>query len=89
MGPFNGNSANYDEGRREGMTGIERDKNLMLVYAVEGYSQRHNLPEKDVISLFRKHGVNKLIRDHYNALHTQGLDEGISFAEDILSWKQN
>jgi hypothetical protein len=71
------------------MTETERDQNLMLVYAVEGYSQRHNLQEKDVISLFQKHGISNLIRKNYNALHTQDLDESISFAEDILSWKQN
>jgi len=67
----------------------EHDKNLMLVYAVEGYSQRYNLPEKDVIVLFRKYGINNLIRKNYNALHTQDFDESISFAEDILTWKQN
>ena len=71
------------------ITEIERDQNLMLVYAVEGYSQQHNIPEKDVILLFRKYGINNLLRENYNALHTQGLDEGISFAEDVLSWKQN
>jgi len=69
------------------MTGIERDQNLMLVYAVEGYSQRHNLSEKYVMSLFLKHGINYLIRKNYNTLHTQDLDEAISFAEDVLSWK--
>jgi hypothetical protein len=68
---------------------IERDQNLMLVYAVEGYSQRHNLLEKDVLALFQKHGISRLIRDNYNALHTQDLDESVSFAEDALSWKQN
>jgi len=67
----------------------EHDQNLMLVYAIEGYSQRHNLPEKDVVVLFQKHGINRLIRDNYNALHTQDLDESISFAEDILSWKKD
>ena len=71
------------------MTETERDQNLMLVYAVEGYSHRHNLSEKDVLSLFREHGISNLIRKNYDALHTQGLDESISFAEDILSWKQN
>jgi hypothetical protein len=71
------------------MTEVERDQNLMIVYAVEGYSQRHNMPEKDVLSLFRKHGINSLIRNHYNALHTQSFDESISFAEDVLSWKLN
>ena len=71
------------------MTETEREQNLMIVYAVEGYSQRHNLPEKDVIALFKKHGIMQLIRKNYNALHTQDLDESISFAEDVLSWKQD
>ena len=68
---------------------IERDQNLMLVYAVEGYSWRHNLSEKETIALFQKHGINELIRKNYNTLHTQDLDESISFAEDILLWKQD
>ena len=71
------------------MSDIERDKNLMVVYAVEGYSQKYNIPEKDVISLFLKYDINSMIRKNYNALHTQDLDENISFAEDVLSWKQN
>jgi shikimate 5-dehydrogenase len=70
------------------MTEIERDQNLMLVYAVEGYSMRHNMSEKEVFALFRQYGINHLIRKHYNALHTQDLDESISFAEDILLRKQ-
>ena len=57
----------------------------MIVYAVEGYSLRHNVPEKDVLLLFQKHGINELIRKNYNALHTQGFEEGASFAEDVLS----
>jgi len=69
------------------MTETEREQNLMIIYAVEGYSMRHNLPEKDVITLFQKRGINRLIRKNYNALHTQGLDEGISFAEDVLHGK--
>ena len=69
------------------MTETEHEQNLMIVYAVEGYSQRHNLPEKEVLALFRKNGINRLIRKNYNALHTHGLDESISFAEDVLAWK--
>jgi hypothetical protein len=69
------------------VSSTEHDQNLMLVYAVEGYSQRHNLPEKDVIVLFRKYGINHLIRKNYKTLHTQDFDESISFAEDVISWK--
>ena len=71
------------------MTESERDQNLMVVYAVEGYAQRYNLPEKKVMALFKNHGIIQLIRQHYNTLHTQDLDEVITFAEDILSWKQS
>ena len=78
-----------DDVKKQDVSSIEHDQNLMLVYAVEGYSQRHNVPEKDVISLFRKYGINHLIRKNYNTLHTQDFDESISFAEDVLSWKQN
>ncbi|MDR2901462.1 MAG: DUF3791 domain-containing protein [Treponema sp.] len=70
------------------MTEIERDQNLMLVYAVEGYSMRHSVSEKETLSLFRKYGITHLIRKNYNALHTQDLDESISFAEDVLSRMQ-
>ena len=67
----------------------ERDQNLMFVYAVEGYSQRFNMQEKDVITLFRKNEIKKLLQKNYNTLHTQDLDESINFAEDVLSWKQS
>jgi len=80
---------NQSDDVKTDISSTEHDQNLMIVYAVEGYSKRHNLPEKDVIVLFRKHGINSLIRKNYNALHTQDFDESISFAEDVLLWKQN
>ena len=71
------------------MTETERDQNLMIVYAVEGYAHNNDMSEYDAFLLFQKHGVNELIRKNYNALHTQGFEEGISFAEDVLSWKKD
>jgi len=70
------------------MKEIERDKNLMFVYAVEGYSHRHKISEQEVFILFRKHGINQLLCKNYNALHTQDLDECISFAEDVIACSQ-
>jgi hypothetical protein len=63
----------------------ERDQNLMLVAAVEGYSQRYKMEPCDVLKLFIKNNINGLIRSQYETLHTQSLDESISFAEDILN----
>jgi hypothetical protein len=56
----------------------------MVVAAVEGYAQQHKMEPRDVLKLFIENKVNDLIRSHYEALHTQSLDESISFAEDVL-----
>ena len=63
----------------------QRDENLMLVSAVEQYAQKYNISTSVSFVLFRQYGVNKLIRQHYNALHTQPLDESFCFAEDIIN----
>ncbi|MDR1873784.1 MAG: DUF3791 domain-containing protein [Synergistaceae bacterium] len=56
----------------------------MIVAAIEGYSFQHNIEAKDAFDLFRQYGVFDLIRSQYDTLHTQSLDESISFAEDVL-----
>ncbi|MCL2283704.1 MAG: DUF3791 domain-containing protein [Fibromonadales bacterium] len=69
------------------MTQAERDANLMLVVAVEEYSQKYNLAPQDTLILFTQNNINHLIRKNYGALHTQDLDESFHFAEDILARK--
>jgi hypothetical protein len=69
------------------MTQAERDENLMIVVAVEGYSHKYNLSPRDTLSLFAQNGVNRLIRRNYGALHTQNFDEPLLFAEDVLARK--
>ena len=66
-----------------------RDENLMIVAAVERYAQRHRIPTAKSFAIFRQYGVNTLIRKHYNALHTQPLDECFYFAEDVIQRMQN
>jgi len=66
-----------------------RDENLMLVSAVERYAQKHRIPTASSFDIFKKYGINTLIRKHYNALHTQPLDESYYFAEDIINRQQN
>jgi hypothetical protein len=57
----------------------------MVVAAVEGYSFGHGMDEKDAFDLFSRHDLFDLLRSQYDTLHTQSLDESVSFAEDILS----
>ena len=57
----------------------------MVVVAVEGYSFEYGMNEKDAFDLFSRHNVFNLLRSQYDTLHTQSLEESISFAEDVLS----
>jgi len=61
------------------------DENLLVVAAVEGYSRRHRIPAAEVLDLFTRHGLLRLIRQHYRTLCTMSLDEGVDFAEDVLA----
>jgi hypothetical protein len=65
----------------------EHDKNLMVVAATEGYAGRHGMPASSALALLSKYGVTDAIRQNYNTLHTQSLDECVYFAEDMLKWK--
>jgi hypothetical protein len=66
------------------MSKRQRDENLMIVTATELYAAKYGLPTAEVFALFRQNGINTLIRKHYNALHTQPLDESFYFADDII-----
>jgi hypothetical protein len=57
----------------------------MVVAAVEGYSFIHGMETKEAFDLLRRYNVFELLRSQYDTLHTQSLDESVSFAEDVLS----
>jgi len=69
------------------MTQEQRDKNLLVIAAVEGYARRHNISAEETFALFKKYQVTDDIRNCYGTLHTQSLDESVYFAEDVLAWK--
>ncbi|MGB8454822.1 MAG: DUF3791 domain-containing protein [Anaerocolumna sp.] len=71
------------------MKQAERDMNLMVVEAIEGYAYNHNLNAKEVFELFTQKGILSLLRSQYQALHTQSLEESIYFVEDVLRREQN
>lgn len=62
----------------------ERDANLIVVATVEEYGLRHQMPAKDVLSLFKKYDIIPLLRSQYEVLHMMDLSEGTNFAESIL-----
>jgi len=67
------------------MSYTEIDKNLIVVAAIEGYASKHNIPASTVFGLFKENSIIDLLRSQYEALHTQSIDEGVLFAEDILA----
>lgn len=67
------------------MTQTEMDKNLIVVAAVEGYALKHSLNTQDVLKKFQQFGILDLLRSQYDVLHTQDLEESVSFAEDVLA----
>jgi len=67
----------------------QRDENLMLVTSVELYAQKYGIPTIKALMIFRQYDINTLIRQHYNALHTQPFEESFYFADDIIKKKQN
>ncbi|MDR1097119.1 MAG: DUF3791 domain-containing protein [Tannerella sp.] len=66
------------------MTKRQRDENLLIVVAVEQYARKYGLSTAEAFAFFRENEINALIRKHYNALHTQPLDESFYFADDVL-----
>ncbi len=63
----------------------EIDANLLVVTAVEGYAQNHNMTENEVFAEFSKFNIIPLIREQYAALHTQPLEETVDFVEDVMA----
>jgi len=67
------------------MTQKEIDQNLMIVAAVEGYAQKHQIDAAESLALFKQHDLLNMIRSCYEVLHTQSIDESLAFAEDVLA----
>jgi hypothetical protein len=68
-----------------GMNDTNRELNLMLVYATEGYARRHHISENEAFNIFKQYGINNYFRKYYGTLHTQDFDEDIFFAEDLIA----
>ena len=69
------------------MTDTQHDENLFVVFAVEEYARRHGIAAHETLGIFLKSGVTESIRQCYETLHTQDINECVSFAEDILKRK--
>lgn len=67
------------------MTQSELDKNLLVVTAVQGYAENHHETEENVYKEFEKYNILPLVREEFDVLHTQPLEETVNFVEDVMS----
>jgi hypothetical protein len=67
------------------MTQKEKEQNLMIVAAVDGYAYKHGITASEALSIFRRHDIFSRLRNNYETLHTQSLDESAAFAEDVIA----
>ena len=45
-----------------------------LIYCIEEYKRRHGTTGRDTFNLFERTGANRYILEHYDALHTAGVE---------------
>jgi hypothetical protein len=66
---------------------MNKVQELMLVYTVETFAEKHQMTTTDVLELFSKHQVLERIIAEYEVLHTQDPDECVGFAEDVVGYE--
>lgn len=67
------------------MSEIRRqEENLIIVSTVEEYALKHNMDVSDVLRLFSKYNVQKILRSQYDVLHMMDLSESLDFVENFL-----
>ena len=62
----------------------ERDMNLMVVAAIEGYAYRHGITTGETYWTFRIHNVINMIRMNYMELYNLDTDQYIDYCDEIL-----
>jgi hypothetical protein len=58
----------------------------MKILATEMFAQNHNLKGIDAFRYLKQNNLYDNISKHYNALHTQPLDEAYYFIEDVIKY---
>ncbi|MDR1712814.1 MAG: DUF3791 domain-containing protein [Coriobacteriales bacterium] len=67
------------------MKQTEKYQNLIIVAAIDGYSNKHGLSPSDTFKLFRRYDVFEALRQSADSLHTQSFDDSADFAEDFIA----
>lgn len=55
-----------------------------LIYCIEEYKRRRGISGKETYRLFEQSGAGQYIIDHYDALHTAGIEYTLDDIEGII-----
>lgn len=56
-----------------------------LIYCIEEYKRVHGTSGRDTYNLFERTGANQYIINHYDALHTAGIEYTLSDIAGLVS----
>ncbi len=54
--------------------GFAKSEMQFLVFCIEQYRLRENLPSAGVLAMFIRLGIDKFLRDNFEVLHSQGTE---------------
>ena len=63
----------------------EREQNLIIVAALDKFSEEQGISLKEAVQLFKRYNLFNILRDNYDTLHTQDIFEGARFARDYIA----
>lgn len=54
-----------------------------LIYCIEEYKRIHGITGREAYLIFERSGASRYIIDHYDALHTAGVEYTLGDIEDM------
>ncbi len=55
-----------------------------LIYCIEEYKRRYDTTGRETYDLFERSGASRYITDHYDALHTAGVEYTLDDIQSML-----
>lgn len=55
-----------------------------LIYCIEEYKRRHGTTGRETFNIFERSGASRYIIEHYDALHTAGVEYTLDDIEGLV-----
>jgi hypothetical protein len=74
----------FENHRKEHASNVSKEVFEYFTYTLEMYAQTKRMSGLQVLALFKEHGVDKYLFEHYDLLHTQGTGYVIDEIEHLI-----